>query len=356
MEYDYIVVGQGIAGTLTAFELLQRNKKILVIDANHTATASKVAAGIINPITGRHFVKSWNIDVLLPTAWKSYRALEQLLGISILEERPLVRFLASTKALNDWLVRSGNPALQAYLSSGFKRQAYEHFLQHFESGVVLRHAGRARLAALTQHFRTHLQALGALWDASFDYDQLRLTPEGVRYQTATAKRLIFAEGYRLQYNPYFNYLPLTPAKGDALIVRIPNYPASQQLIKHGVFIVPLTKPNLYWVGSTYNHHYQQTTPLPEDKLRLEERLAHALHLPFEVIEHRAAIRPTVRDRRPLIGQHPKHPPLYLLNGLGAKGASLGPYCAQVLLDFIEKKQPLDPTIHLKRFEHFYPKD
>lgn len=351
-----MLVGQGVAGTLLAFELLQRNKKIVVIDANHPSTASKVAAGIINPITGRHFVKSWNIDVLLPKAWKSYRALEQLLGISILEERPLTRFLASTKALNDWLVRSSNPDVEAYVSSDFEREDYENFLQHFESGVVLRHTGRARLAALTQAFRAHLQSLRILWEAPFDYNQLDLTPEGVRYQNTTAKHLVFAEGYHLQHNPYFNYLPLTPAKGDVLIVRIPNYPATQQLVKHGVFIVPLTKPDLYWVGSTYNHHYQQTIPLPEDQTRLKERLAHVLRLPFEVIEHRAAIRPTVRDRRPLIGQHPKHTALYLLNGLGAKGASLAPYCAQALLDFIEKQHPLPPAIHLKRFEHFYPKD
>lgn len=356
MEYDYLLVGQGIAGTLMAFELLQKDKKILVIDAGHPATSSKVAAGIINPITGRHFVKSWHIDALLPKAWASYRALEQLLGITILEERPLTRFLATTKAHNDWLVRSGNPELQTYLGPTFDPEDYRPFLQHFESGVVLQHTGRARLAALTSAFKDYLRQADALLEAPFDYKQLHLHTEGVQYQSIQASKLIFAEGHRLLHNPYFNYLPLTPAKGDVLIVRIPDYPASQQLIKHGVFIVPLTEPDHYWVGSTYHHHYQDSTPLPEDRLRLEERLAHALRLPFEVVEHRAAIRPAVRDRRPLLGQHPEHSALYLLNGLGAKGASLGPHCAQALLGLMERQQPLQPEVDLHRFERFYPRD
>ncbi len=354
MTYDYIIVGQGVAGTLLAFELLERHQKILVVDAAHQATASKVAAGIINPITGRHFVKSWNIDTLLPKAWSTYRALEKLLDITVLEERPLTRFLATIKANNDWLVRSSNPDLQAYLSDDFDPEDYRDFLQHFESGVVLRHTGRVRLAALTAAFRTYLQQQDALLEASFDYAQLTVTDQGVQYQDHRAQKLVFAEGYRLTNNPYFNYLPLTPAKGDVLLVRIPSYPAAGRLIKHGVFIVPLAEKDLYWVGSTYNHHYQVTTPVPEAGQRLEERLAQVLRLPFEVVAHRAAVRPAVRDRRPLLGQHPKHAALYLLNGLGAKGASLGPYCAEALLGLMAQQQALHPDVDLQRFAHLYP--
>ena len=296
MTYDYIIVGQGVAGTLLAFELLERHQKILVVDAAHQATASKVAAGIINPITGRHLVNSWNIDTLLPKAWSTYRALEKLLDITVLEERPLTRFLATVKANNDWLVRSSNPDLQAYLSDDFDPEDYRDFLQHFESGVVLRHTGRVRLAALTAAFRTYLQQQDALLEASFDYAQLTVTAQGVQYQDHRAQKLVFAEGY----------------------------------------------------------HYQVTTPVPEAGQRLEERLAQVLRLPFEVVAHRAAVRPAVRDRRPLLGQHPKHAALYLLNGLGAKGASLGPYCAEALLGLMAQQQALHPDVDLQRFAHLYP--
>lgn len=358
MHYDYLIVGQGIAGTLLAHQLLQRDKRILVVDAVQQDAASQVAAGIINPITGRHFVKSWKIDALLPVAWSTYQQLEALLGCSILERRPLARFLADTKALNDWLVRSGNPDLQPYLEAEFEADFYRPFLRDFVGGVHIGQAGRVRLKALTAAFRTHLRQANTatLLEEVFDYGRLELSEDGVKYGAYQAQRVIFAEGYRVIHNPYFNYLPFTPAKGDVLLVRMPDYPAADRLLKHGVFIVPLQEPGLYWVGSTYNHHYKHTAPQAEDAQRLQERLAQALSLPFEVVAHRAAVRPAVRDRRPLMGQHPEHDQLYLFNGLGAKGASLGPYWSQALVAWLEGEVPLDEAVDLARFARFYEND
>lgn len=355
MTYDYLLVGQGIAGTLMAQQLLNRGQRLLVVDGAHTEAASRVAAGIINPITGRHFVKSWLVEELLPIAQQTYRTLEALLGISILEERPLTRFLATTKAHNDWLVRSGNPDLQPFLLDGFDKAYYESFLKNFESGVELCQTGRVRLDNLTRAYRIHLQQVATLLEADFEHERLILTPEGATYDGHQVKRVIFAEGYRAIFNPYFNYLPFTPAKGDVLIVRIPDYPAANRLLKHGVFIVPLEEPDHYWIGSTYNHHYQHTAPQAAARARLTERLAQALRLPFEVLEHRAAVRPAVRDRRPMMGQHPDHPQLYLFNGLGAKGASLGPFWAQAFTAYLESGSPLDEAVDLARFQSFYDK-
>ena len=353
MVYDYLIVGQGIAGTLVAHQLLQRQKQLLVVDAAHTEAASRVAAGILNPITGRHFVKSWRVDDLWPVAWQTYHNLEQLLGIEVLEERLLTRFLPTVKAHNDWLVRSGHPDLQAYLRPDFDAAYYGSFLQNFEAGVEFQQTGRAKLAQLTAAFRQHLRQAATLIEAAFAYEQLDIRPDGVVYQGHHARRVIFAEGYRMQDNPHFNYLPLTPAKGDVLLVRIPGYPASDRMIKHGVFMVPWLSEDLYWIGSTYNHHYQETAPQPADRAILEQRLSHALQLPFEVVEHQAAVRPAVRDRRPLLGQHPHHPALYVFNGLGAKGASLGPFWAQALVAHLENQRPLDPSVDIARFDRFY---
>ncbi|MGH1336671.1 MAG: NAD(P)/FAD-dependent oxidoreductase [Aureispira sp.] len=351
--YDYIIVGQGISGTLLAHFLLQQKKNILIVDAVHAQAASRVAAGLINPITGRHFVKTWMIDELLPTAVETYRALEELLGISILEESPLVRVISDTKSYNDWLVRSSNPDLHPYVDAPRQTSAYSSFLKEVQQVITFKQTSRVRMNALIEAYRPLLKEQATYAQEIFDYASFQLLEEGVQYKNWKAKRIIFAEGYRAIYNPYFNYMPFWPAKGDVLLVKIPNYPATNELLKHGVFIVPLSEPDLYWVGSSYQRNYTSTEPEQDARQTLEQRLQRILQLPFEVVEHKVAVRPTVRDRRPFIGPHPEHPALYLFNGMGAKGASLAPFWAKALVDHLELGRPLDKSVHLSRYLRYF---
>lgn len=351
--HDYIIVGQGISGTLLAHFLLQQQKKLLLVDAAHAQTASRIAAGLINPITGRHFVKTWMIDELMPVVKSTYQELEQLLGIPILIQYPLVRIISDTKSHNDWLVRSGNPDLHPYVGVAPSAAPYTAFLKEVQEVISFQQTGRVRMKALIDSYRPILQEKTTYEQAVFDYNQFSITEEGVMYKDWKAKKVIFAEGYRAIENPYFNYMPFWPAKGDVLLVNIPNYPATQELVKHGIFIVPLSTPDLYWVGSSYQRDYQSTVPEPAARQELEKRLKRVLKLPYEVLEHQVAIRPTVRDRRPFIGPHPEHPNLYLFNGMGAKGASLAPYWAKALVEHLEMGHPLDERVQLSRYLRYY---
>ena len=106
---------------------------------------------------------------------------------------------------------------------------------------------------------------------------------------------------------------------------------------------------LYWAGSTCGRKYADGRPTVEGREYLEGRLRDILKLPFEVVEHRAAIRPTVKDRRPFLGRHPEYPQLALFNGLGAKGASLGPFWAKHMADFLIKNVTLEEAVDIGRF-------
>lgn len=351
--HDYIIVGQGISGTLLAHFLLQQQKKIILVDAVHPQAASRVAAGLINPITGRHFVKTWMIDELLPVAVQTYRELEAMLGISILEERPLVRVISDTKSYNDWLVRSSNPDLHPYVAAPRPASQYSPFLEEVQQVITFKQTSRVRMNALIEAYRPLLQEQTTYVQEAFDYAAFSPIAGGVQYKDWKAKRIIFAEGYRAIDNPYFNYMPFWPAKGDVLLVKIPNYPAASELLKHGVFIVPLSTPDLYWVGSSYLRGYESTVPEPAARADLEARLARVLKLPFEVVEHKVAIRPTVRDRRPFIGPHPEHSALWLFNGMGAKGASLAPFWAKSLVNHLELGADLDKSVHLSRYLRYF---
>ena len=350
--HDYIIVGQGIAGTMLAHFLLKYDKKLLIVDKQHQQSASMVAAGVVNPITGRHFIKSWRVDELIPFALSTYRELEEKFGTQLLELKNIAMIFDSISTVNNWAIRSGNTDVKDYVSDQFSSDFYDGFLKEVKDGVEFKQSGRIRLKNVLLPYKQLLQKEQDYLEESFDYNHLEIKEGCVCYKGYKARKIIFAEGYQAIYNPYFNYLPFLPAKGDILMVRIPDYPAKDKLVKHGVFIVPW-KEDIYWVGSSYNKTYTTIEAVAEEGADLQARLDRVLKIPYEVIEHKTAIRPTVRDRKPFIGQHPVHKNLYLFNGMGAKGSYLSPLFAAYFVEYLEKNIPLDKEIDIKRYFKYF---
>lgn len=348
MTYDYIIVGQGLAGTLMAHFLEEAGKQIYVVDQPDERAASQVAAGLINPVTGRRYVKSWKIDQLLPFAEKTYRNIEAKFNIKIYHQRNVLRTLFNSREENDWLLRTAEPGYESYLQDGARLGKYaEHTFPAFSYGEVQR-AAQVNLPLLTESYRQHLVQSNRLLSEKFDYSAIVCEQDQVQYQQIRARKIIFCEGHKAIHNPYFNYLPFRGAKGEVLIIRIPDIDF-EKVLKHRVFIAPLGD-DLYWVGSSYVWQYQDEHPTPQGKAFLMDRLADILAVPFEVVEHRSAIRPTVKDRRPFLGVHAEWPQLALFNGLGTKGTSLGPFWAKALQAHLCKGEPLAPEVNIKRFE------
>lgn len=348
-QVDYLIVGQGLAGTLIAHLLQKAGRRIQVIDSGYPRAASLVAAGIIHPVTGRRYVKSWRIDELLPVAERTYRELETLLGLSIYHPRSVLRALFNAREENDWQVRAIDPAYQPYILSSEKVDIgpyATHTKPVFAYGEVVRGA-QVDIGRLVLAYRQRLLDQGLLIAAPFDHDQLELSAEGVRYGRWGARRIIFCEGALVRHNPYFNHLPFEGNKGETLRVEIPAADFSK-ILKHRIFVVPLSEGG-YWIGSTSDNYFEHDAPTPQGRQHLTRRLEDLLLLPYQVIDHRAAIRPTVKDRRPMLGIHPEHPSLVLFNGLGTKGASLGPFFAKHLIEVLEEQAVPDPAVDLRRF-------
>lgn len=346
MKVDYIIVGQGVAGTLLAYFLKQQDKTVMVFDPVYERSASQVAAGIINPITGRRYVKSWRVDELIPFAKSTYRKLERELGVSIYHEQHIIRTLFNQREENDWLSRTGDPGYETYMLEQAELGPYAEYTERAFSYGEVCHSAQVDIGVLANTYREILKAEGAFRKSSFDYELLQITPEGVTYQDFSASTIIFCEGAKTVDNPFFNYLPFAGAKGDVLLIRIPDQ-RFEKIIKHRVFLVPLMN-DLYWVGATYDRKYEDDCPTNTGRAFLEERLADFLKLPFEVVTHKAAIRPTVKDRRPFLGRHPEHNSLAIFNGLGTKGASLAPFWAHHMAEFLLKKRKLDKAVDIKR--------
>lgn len=347
---DFLIVGQGLAGTLIAHFLLEAGQKIHVFDDNYPRAATKVAAGIINPVTGRRYVKSWRIDELIPRARATYRQLEKQLNIRIYHPRPVLRALFNNREVNDWQARAFDTAYRPYLvpREQVDIERYRQFTKPAFAYGELRESAQVEIGTLAKSYRQWLQQQGMLSTSNFDYSSIELTARGVSYGKFKARYLVFCEGAKARHNPFFADLPYEGNKGEALITEIADA-GFQKILKHRIFIVPLADGR-FWIGSTSDNFHSDDLPSEKGFEYLQEKVKNLLTTPFVIKEHCAAIRPTVKDRRPLIGTHFKHPQLVIFNGLGAKGASLGPYWAQHLVDALLNQKTLDPEVNIDRFK------
>ena len=167
---------------------------------------------------------------------------------------------------------------------------------------------------------------------SFDYQKLIHEKDFVVYDNIKSKHIVFAEGFGLQQNPFFNYLSLDGTKGELLIIKAENLNLDM-IINASIFILPMGN-NLYKIGATYNWNDKTNETTDEGKNELLEKLKTLINCDFEIIEHLAGVRPTVKDRKPLLGNHHLFPNYYVLNGLGTRGVMLAPWLANMLFEFV----------------------
>lgn len=338
-RFDFIIVGQGLAGTLVAYELMQRSKTVLVVDNQHFESATKVAAGLINPITGRRIVKSEQIDELLPVAKQTYLDLEVYLGIKLWYERNILWCLNSIKEENEWYMRATQANMEHYFESKPGYENYLPLLNTENSFGEIKQSAQANISLLIATFAEKMKQNGCLIQEDFDYKSLKIKEKAVEYKEISAEKIIFCEGHRGRFNPFFNELPFQVAKGEALVIEAQELPDTK-ILKHGVTLCPLGN-NLFWVGANYEWNPKDSLPTESVQSDFEQQLSKFLKVPYKVVEHRAAIRPTTKSRQILIKQHEKIEQMYMFNGLGTKGTSLAPFWANY---FVEK------VLHLPKIQ------
>lgn len=349
MKYvDFLIIGQGLAGSLLAYFLEKAGASIHVIDPDGEGSASRRAAGLINPVTGRYFVKSWRVDELLPFARETYRALEQELGASFYHERSILRALGSAKEENDWLARAGDAGYQAYMGDHANKAELEQLLYPTLAYGQTLQSAQLDVSVFLDFFQKQLSRKNCLSKKYFDYSNLNITESGVIYEDIQASRIVFCEGYAAVKNPFFNYLPFRGDKGEVLIVDIPGAGFERIVKQNNTFLAPLGNDR-YWVGATYAWTFADDQPTEQARAELLERLQSVVKLPFKIIDQWAAIRPTVKDRRPFLGQHSAFSALWIFNGLGTKGSSLAPFWAKHLSEVLLEGKLLEEEVDIRRF-------
>ena len=342
---DYIIVGSGLAGIAFAETLLQ-NQKSFVVFENLSQNSSRVAGGLYNPVILKRFSQVWDAERQLALAEQFYAQIEAKLEVKVDFKLPIYRKFFSIEEQNNWFAASDKPTLAPFLSNAIVHKKYYAINAPFGYGEVL-HTGYLDTDVFLDSYRDYLKRLKVYKAVTFEYDKLKPESNFVAYKDYQSKHIVFAEGFGMHANPYFKNLPLDGTKGELFIIKAPDLDIDV-IINTSIFILPLGN-SLFKVGATYNWEDKTDLPTDQGKQELIDRIKELLHCDFEIIEHLAGVRPTVNDRRPLLGTHPSHKNIHILNGLGTRGVMLAPAMALDLFNYIENQKPLDKSVNIERY-------
>jgi len=347
---DYIVVGLGLSGIAISRNLEKRNKQFVVFEDN-SQKSSLVAGGLFNPVILKRFTLAWNANEQMEIAIPFYKEMEALLQAKILYHLEIYRKFFSAEEQNNWFEAADKPLLSEYLDTNLVKEINPSIPSEFSFGRVLQ-TGVIDTDVLIKEYRNYLKKTEKIHFESFDYSGLKVNEDSVSYRDISAKQIIFCEGFGLQHNPYFNYLPLRGNKGEYLTIYSEELKL-EEAVKSSVFIIPLGN-NLYKIGATYNNQDKDPQPSEAAREELEKKLAKLISCKFEVVDQSAGIRPASKDRKPMLGRHPKHKNLYCCNGFGSRGVLISPMVSEQLIKFIEEDAELPHEIDLRRFskKHF----
>ncbi len=351
-QLDYIIVGQGLAGTTLAWQLHALGQRVAVINTHQPNSSSMVAAGLYNPVTGRKMVKTWLADRLFPAIEPFYEQLQQLTGQQFLHPVRVYRPFVAVQEQNEWHERAATPVFAPYVAQVHSAPQYAAYQADPLGGICLGMSGYLDVPAFLLAMRQWFTSQGMYIEGHFEAGNLQLTEEALTYGNFTARGLIFCEGTAAQQNPWFGWLPFRPVKGQTMLLAA-NAPL-QHIVNRGVFVIPKA-PNRLKVGATYQHHDSTPDPTAEGLQQLTGKLNQLMQMPYEVVGQSAGIRPATADRRPFLGRHPAHKQLAIMNGLGSKGVSLAPYFAGQLAAHLVNGAPLQQEVNIHRFFSLYYK-
>ncbi len=333
---DIIIVGQGICGSLLSWSLLQKGLSIKVYDIGAAASATCAASGIINPITGKRFVKSWMVDELFPAAEKMYHDISRTVGVDFYEKMPIYKLLESVKEQNDLSARATEPGYERYFQNSEVQYLDRDKVHNNFGSFVINGSGKLNTPLFISSYRNFLKEKNILVEEPYTYEQA----------ISSDTKVIFCTGFKAAQSGLFTGLPWQIVKGEHLLVTIKDF-YSDRIISGDTGIMPTTTPGLYYVGATYQWYYETEAPTESYRDEMVASLHKVLKVPFEVVGQGAGVRPSAKYRRPFIGFHPDHGHIGIFNGMGTKGISLSPYFAEQFAEHIVNGKALLPAVDIK---------
>lgn len=347
---DFLIVGQGLAGTVLSHKLHQKGFNIRVVENFVSNSASRIAAGVFNPVTYRKLKMAEFADFLIPEVFDYYEKVELELKENIFHPISFLKLITDFEELNNWQIQSDIPSNRPFMSQEMVDDNYnETILNPYGAGQVLQ-SGLVKVSMFLDTWKKYLRSKNLILEKSFKHEELKENEEGYDYDSFQVKNIIFCEGVKVSDNPWFNWLPMQQFKGEVVEIHAPELELDR-LLNRGVFVLPLGNGN-FKVGATHDWKHVDEKITDEGKKELTDKLDKILNVPYTVVTHQAGLRPATRDRHPFIGAHPKKKNMFVLNGLGSKGVIMIPWLADTFILGLENKE-WPKMFDVNRYIRFY---
>jgi glycine/D-amino acid oxidase-like deaminating enzyme len=342
---DYLIIGNGLAGSTLAYKLNQKGAKIHIIADCERPTSSNVAGGMFNPITGKYLAKTWLAEELYEVLFEFYSSLEKSLKASFFHPIGVIRLFNNAENKAHFLSQIEKFSLQDWVTVLPESEKYP------EGGLQIRNSGWLDVEAYVSALKKYFIDLNNITNQIFEFENLKINPEFIEYKGIKAFKIIFAEGFYVKDNPWFKNLPFNAVKGEVLEVSIDSYKETS-ILNQGKWIIPINQHKLR-IGATYTWHDLDFIPTEIAKNELEAASKKIGIKDYTLINHKAGVRPATTDRRPIIGRHPVEKNVLIFNGLGTKGVSLAPYFADEFVGYLIENKHLNPEVNIERFYSLY---
>jgi glycine/D-amino acid oxidase-like deaminating enzyme len=292
-------------------------------------------------------------DKLFSALFQFYKKTEELLGQRFFYPMPIYRPFISIEEQNEWMAQSEGNSLKKFISKIYTSGAFDGKVNDSFGGVITEFSGYLNTVTFMEATRRFLNEKNAYLESCLDFEKAIIQKEKIIYENIEASKIIFCDGIAIRTNPYFNWVPVHPLKGETLTISLHETP--DVIFNRGVYVVPTHSEKLFMVGATYNPKDSAQSVSIEAKKELEEKLRELIRIPFTINHQNWGIRPTSPDRKPIIGSHPEFENLIIFNGLGTKGVSLAPYFSGQLAAWLEGHGEIVPEVNIERFKSLYSK-
>ncbi len=350
MNVDFLIIGQGLAGSTLAVELLKRGHSVLVVDRQDGTGSTRIAAGLITPLTGKGMNPAWRQQHYLPKAVTFYHALEKESGRKLYHSTPVVRVFASEKERDKWRGKKDELGHWAH-----ELPEIEGPFQHEFGGVEMPDGAWLDTLAFLHVVKDKLIDASAWREAAFAEEDVSFIGGKVHWQDVVAEKVILCQGaYGLKgvddYQGWFSHINHRSAKGEILNVWIDELDEARRYHCNG-WLAP-REGGMWKAGANYDWKHMNAIPTEEGKLEVIEKLNTWVNLsggkdvPMEVIGHEAGIRPIVRNSMPVVGFHPEMAEVGFFNGLGSKGSLMAPAVAEHFAAHLSGECDLDDELKL----------
>jgi len=353
VDFDFLILGQGLAGSLLAWHLLLADKRVLVIDDGLRSSSTKVAAGLINPLAGMRFNCAPRTADWLASAHAFYDQLGEHFGHRYFHAIDMQRLLRSPEQKRFYQRQLERAQSRLYLGDALASGDFDQGVKAPHGGFSQKQTGYVNLPLVLADLREWLRQRNAYLEQAIEHTQIQVDGGIPRINGNEGTQLVFCEGYRLQQNPWFKALPLQPDKGEFLQLRSEKR-LCEHIINGAHMLIPLAEGG-YRLGATHEHKQIDDLPTEQARTQLLDGLQNLLADTdgIEVTAQQAGVRPATSDRHPFIGPHPEYPQLWVFNGFGARGALSIPWHAERFAAHLLNGTPIPAEADIRRYRELF---